>query len=256
MPTNPETIENDREMSLFDHLNELRGRLIFSILSILAVFAIAMVFSTELIQFINVPLAKALPDNMKTLHFTGPMDVFIAQIKVGGMCAIIFACPVWVFQLWQFVAPALHKHERIYAIPFVLASILLFFTGIGFSFFVVIPMALKFLITLGTEAGATPIITINDYISVLTVLVIGFGVVFQMPILLVLLAVLELITLEFLIQYRKMMLILILVMAAVLTPPDPLSQMAMALPMYVMYELSIILIRLIEKGRKIPETEK
>jgi sec-independent protein translocase protein TatC len=243
-------------MPLFDHLDELRSRLIKSFTAILIIFAVAMFYADKIIGVLKVPLAAALPPEMSTLHFTGPMDVFVAQIKVGVMVAIIFACPAWLFQVWRFIEPALYPHERKYAIPFLVAAVGLFFGGIAFAYFLIIPMAMEFLIGIGFQAGATPIITINDYISILTLLIIGFGVVFELPVVIILLAVLDIVSLEFLVKYRKLMMILILVIAAVLTPPDPISQVAMAVPMLLMYEMSIIIVRIIKKGRDGSEETK
>jgi len=242
-------VDGGKVMSLFDHLVELRQRIVKSLIAVLVFFGIAMAFSTELIEFLKQPLLAAIPQNKDALHFTGPLDVFITSIKVGFLAAIIFACPVWIYQFWRFIEPALYKHERKLVLPFVFASVSLFVAGISFCFYVILPLALEFLITLGMEVG-TPIITITDYVSMLMLMIFGFGFIFETPLILVLLAILDLISAELLAKYRRYVLVGILFVGAILTPPDPLSQIGMAVPLYLMYEFSILIIRLIKRKRK------
>lgn len=233
-------------MSLFDHLVELRQRIVKSLIAVLLFFGIAMAFSTEIIEFLKQPLIAAIPKDTDALHFTGPLDVFITSIKVGFLTAIIFACPVWIYQFWRFIEPALYKHERKLILPFVFASVSLFVAGVSFCYFVILPLALEFLIALGMEVG-TPIITITDYVSMLMLMIFGFGFIFETPLILVLLAILDLISAEMLAKYRRYVMVGILFVGAILTPPDPLSQVGMAIPLYLMYELSILIIRLIKR---------
>ena len=242
-------VDGGKVMSLFDHLVELRQRIVKSLIAVLVFFGIAMAFSTELIEFLKQPLLAAIPQNKDALHFTGPLDVFITSIKVGFLAAIIFACPVWIYQFWRFIEPALYKHERKLVLPFVFASVSLFVAGISFCFYVILPLALEFLITLGMEVG-TPIITITDYVSMLMLMIFGFGFIFETPLILVLLAILDLISAELLAKYRRYVLVGILFVGAILTPPDPLSQIGTAVPLYLMYEFSILIIRLIKRKRK------
>ena len=234
-------------MSLFDHLTELRSRLVRSLLSILAVFAVAFTFSDQLIILLKQPLVGVLPANASNLHFTGPMDVFIVQIKVGILVGIVAASPLWLYQFWKFFEPALYPQERKYILPFTFASAGLFLLGSSFAFLVILPMALEFLIGIGLEVG-TPIITIKDYLSMVMILIFGFGLVFETPVILVLLALLDLVSAESLSEHRQMVMVGILVVGALLTPPDPISQVAMALPVYLMFEMSIVLIRFIKKS--------
>ncbi|NRA44952.1 MAG: twin-arginine translocase subunit TatC [Oligoflexales bacterium] len=239
-------IDGGKVMSLFDHLVELRQRIVKSLIAVLIFFGIAMAFSTEIIEFLKQPLLSAIPQNKDALHFTGPLDVFITSIKVGFLTAIIFACPVWIYQFWRFIEPALYKHERKYILPFVFASVGLFVAGVSFCYYAILPLALEFLITLGMEVG-TPIITITDYVSMLMLMIFGFGFIFETPLILVLLAILDLVSAEMLAKYRRYVLVGILFVGAILTPPDPLSQVGMAIPLYLMYEFSILIIRMIKK---------
>lgn len=241
-------LHGGKVMSLWEHLNDLRAVVVKSGLFVLLLFFIALAFSTQLIEFLKVPLVDALPEGANSLHFTGPMDVFSASLKVSFLVALILGCPVWLYQFWRFFEPGLYPSERKYILPFIIASVLLFFSGVLFCYFVMMPMALQFLIGMGLEVG-TPIITINDYVSLLTILTLGFGLVFETPVILVLLAFLDLISAQTLSEHRRVIIVVILVVAAILTPPDPVSQIAMALPMYLMYEVSIIIIRIIQRKK-------
>lgn len=238
--------DNLKVMGLMDHLDELRARLFKAILAIVVVFVIAFSFADYILNFIKQPLASALPENSNVLHFTGPMDVLIANIKLGFLTGVIVSCPVWLYQFWKFLEPALYDREKKYILPFVFASVMLFFSGVSFCYFIILPMALEFLIGIGLDVG-TPIITVTDYISLLMILVFGFGIVFETPVIIVLLAMLDLITAEQLAENRKFVLVGILVLGALLTPPDPISQIAMAAPTYLMYEISIVVIRIIKR---------
>ena len=248
-----ETAEGGKVMSLMEHLSELRQRLVRSILAVLVFFVVAMVFSNEIIEILKMPLQSALPDTENVLHFTGPMDVFLTSIKVGFLTAVVFACPVWIYQFWKFIEPALYQHEKKLVLPFIFASTLLFVIGVSFCFYIILPLALEFLIGLGKEVG-TPIITITDYVSMLMLMIFGFGFIFETPIILVLLAILDLVSAESLAKYRRYVIVGILFVGALLTPPDPLSQVGMAIPLYIMYEVSILIIRMVK--RKPSETKK
>lgn len=239
-------------MGLMDHLDELRSRLVKSLLAIIVLFAVAMTFANQILEYLKTPLLAALPEASKGLHFTSPIEPFIAQLKVSFLCAVIAGCPIWFYQFWRFIEPALYENEKKYVIPFALASVLLFYSGVGFCFYLMLPLALQFLISLGLET-ATAIITISDYISVLMLLIFAFGFIFETPLILVLLAMLDLISAETLSRNRKFIVVGILVLGALTTPPDPISQMAMALPTYLMFEVSILIIKMIKKEKTAKE---
>ncbi len=242
-------IDGGKVMSLWDHVGELRTRLVRGMLGIVVVFCIAMTFSDFLLTYLQQPLLAALPEKYSQLHFTGPLDVFIVSIKVGFLVGIIGGSPIWMYQFWKFFEPALYPQERKYILPFVAASVILFLTGIAFCFFVMLPIALTFLIEYGMQVGV-PIITIKDYMSMLMVLIFGFGLIFETPVILILLAMLDIVSADWLAEHRRFVLVGILVLAALLTPPDPISQVAMAGPVFIMYEAAIIIIRFIKKEPK------
>jgi sec-independent protein translocase protein TatC len=245
-PTEEELIAGGKVMSLFDHLAELRNRIVKSLAGVIVVFGVAFGFADKLIIFLKQPLMDVLPPGMDALHFTGPMDVFVINIKVAALVALVGGSPIWLYQFWKFFEPALYPRERKYILPFVFASVLFFLLGTAFCYFAILPLTLDFLIKLGMEVGQ-PMITIKDYVSLLLLLIAGFGIVFETPVLIVLLAMLDIVTVETLTKYRRLVVVLILIVAAVLTPPDPISQVALAVPVYIMYELAIIVIRVIKK---------
>lgn len=247
-------VQNGKIMSLWGHLDELRGRLVKAGITILVCFMIALAFSNRIINFLKVPLVAVLPEDTAALHFTGPMDVFMVNIKVAFLVSVVLGAPAWLYQFWKFLEPALYPTERKYVMPFIFATIACFLAGVSFCYYFMLPLALHYLIGVGLEVG-TPIITITDYISLLTVMTLGFGLVFETPVILVLLAMLNLVTAEALASQRRITFVIILIISAVITPPDPISMMGMAIPCYMMFEMSILIIRLI-KGRRPRELDK
>lgn len=244
----PKLIEGGKVMGLWGHLDELRSRLVKSFLTILVLFIISLAFSTKILNFLKIPLEKALPAGTSALHFTGPMDVFMVNIKVAFLMSVVFGAPAWLYQFWKFLEPALYPKERKYVMPFIIATIGCFLTGVAFCYFFMIPMALHYLIGIGLEVAA-PIITITDYVSLISVMILGFGLVFETPVILVLLAMLDIVSAEALAAQRRLTFVIILIVAAVITPPDPISMLGMAIPCYLMYELSILIIRVIKRKR-------
>ena len=236
-------------MSLTEHLGELQDRLVKCFLGILIFFILGTIFTKEIIEFIKMPLVAVLPSGANALHFTGPMDVFMVGMKLSFLVSVIASCPVWIYHFWRFVEPALYENERKWILPFIFASSGLFLSGVIFCYAFVFPMTLTFMIGLGSEV-ATSIITINDYVSLLMFLIFSFGLVFQTPLVLIMLALLDLVEVAVLANNRRIVFIVCLVVAAVITPPDPISQISLAVPMYIMFEASILIIKYIQRKEK------
>lgn len=239
-------MKEEVKQPFMSHFAELRSRLIKSFIAVLLFFCGAFFFSNELINFLKQPLLNSLPKENQNLYFTGPLDVFLVSLKSSFLAAFICACPVWLYQLWGFLEPALHKREKKLAKPFLFFSVLLFFSGVSFCFYFIIPLTMEFLIGLGTDVG-TPMITITDYFSLLSLMIIGFGVVFELPVVLLLLGFLGVVQAKTLAHYRRHVLVASLIIAAILTPPDPISQLGLAIPLYIMFEISILLLRILHK---------
>lgn len=239
-----------KEMALLDHVVELRTRLIRAVIAIVAMFAIALFFSNQILEFLKIPLLKSLPagtPSRAALHFTSPTDVFVISLQVSFLAAVVVGAPFWLYQFWKFVEPALYPNEKRKILPFAVSSIAFFWMGMLFCYFGMLPVTMQYLIGVGIEVG-TPMITITEYVSLVNMLFLGFGLVFETPLVLILLALLGILSATSLREFRRYAVVVILIVAAILTPsPDILSQVVMAIPMYLLYELSIFVISRIEK---------
>jgi sec-independent protein translocase protein TatC len=248
-----ELIGGGKVMSLWDHLAELRTRIVRSLVAIVVTFGISLAFADQIIDALKRPLVAVLPAGADALHFTGPLDVFMVDMKVAFLVGVVAACPFWLFQFWRFFEPALYPRERKFILPFVVASVTVFLLGVSFCYFAILPLSLRYLISLGMEVGV-PMITIKDYVSLLMVLIFGFGIVFETPVLIVLLAMLDIVSLEGLTAYRRFVVLAILIVSAILVPPDPVSLVALSAPVYLMYEAAIVVIRILKKRAKTKAT--
>jgi len=231
----------DEKQPFLAHLDELRKRLIVCAIAVGAGFAISYIFSKQLFSFLILPLTKVLPDE-STLIFTSLPEMFIAYIKVALIAGIILAVPVIFYELWMFVAPALYRTEKRYVVPFVLFSTVLFVVGSSFGYFIVFPYGFKFFIGFATEdIQALP--SVKQYFSFAIRLLLAFGLVFEMPVAVLFLTKIGLITPESMKKYRKFAILGSFVLSAILTPPDVATQLMMALPIIILYELSILISR-------------
>lgn len=235
-------------MTLVEHLTELRRRLIISVL-VVAAFAIGVfVFYDPILEVMLRPYCDIAGGDDCNVYITSPLEGLAARLKVAGYGGVFLASPVLLWHLWRFVTPALHKRERRYAIPFVFTSVVLFLMGLSLGA-AVFPRALEFIISIA-GTNVTTLFSPEKYISFVLRLVLGFGIAFEFPILLVFLqlaGVLETATLR---RYRRHAIVAIFAFDAIITPTqDPITLLTMAIPMYVFYELSILTGRLLKKGR-------
>lgn len=235
------------QQSLIDHLEELRSRLVKSFSAIFIGMAAAWSQTERIMDWIREPIAPYLPQG--GLIFTGVMDKFMAHIKVAGMSGVILSCPIWIYQVWKFVAPGLYKQERRYGLFFIAFGSILFLSGVSFVYFFVYPSAFKFLMTFG---GGTdkPMISIAEYLSFFVTTTMMFGIAFELPLILTILAMLGLIDAAFLKAKRRYAVVLLAVVAAILTPPDLISMIMMLIPLLFLYESSIWIIHfMVERPR-------
>jgi len=247
---NPSEDQSGTQMSLWDHLDELRSRLFKSVLSLAVIFFIAFTNGEKLITFLAEPLKKSLPAGASTLHFFGPMEVFMGTVKIGILAAAIVGAPIWLYQFWKFIEPALYESEKKLVTPFTIATIIMFIVGCLFGFYFVIPMTLSYLIEMGLRIG-NAVISVKDYLDLLIWMVLGCGLIFETPVILVLLGMVGLIDSDLLRKNRKYVIVVIFIVAAIVTPsPDPMSQTALAVPMMIMYEASIWILKIIERRRE------
>ncbi len=244
-------------MPLIDHLMELRRRLIFSIAFLILAFLGCYHFSEHIYGFLVQPLAdaEALIGGPKRMIYTHLAEAFVTQIKVTFFAAAFLTFPIFSNQIWKFVAPGLYRHEKNAILPFLFSAPILFFMGGALAYYVVMPLAWQFLLGFQTTASVSvlPIqleARVGEYLSIAMTLLFAFGLAFQMPVLLILLARVGVLTSAGLASKRRYAIILMFIFAAVVTPPDVVSQLSLAVPMCILYELSIIGARMVEKKRE------
>jgi sec-independent protein translocase protein TatC len=235
------------DMGFLDHLEELRGRIIKSLASIILLSIVAYVFSDHLLDFITRPIPE--------VYFMGPTEAFSTRIKLSLIAGIIVSVPVIFYHGWKFVVPGLFEREIKLILPAVLSSTIFFLIGAAFCFFFVLPIGLKFLMAFGTEK-LKPMIQIRDYVSFVSYMVLAFGAVFELPVISYFLGKIGLITDRTLIRGRKYAVVSILVLSAAITPsPDVFSQLMLAGPLYFLYEVSIIVAKISQRKKRVPKTE-
>jgi sec-independent protein translocase protein TatC len=236
------------KQTFIQHLEELRKRLIVSLVAVGIGFIICYIFSKEIFEFLMMPLQRALPSGA-TMIFTTPAEAFFTYMKVGLLAGVFAASPVVLYQLWLFVAPALYSHEKRYVIPFVCSSTILFVGGAAFGYFVIFPAFAKFFMHFATDF-IQPAPRLKESFSFCAMLLLTFGLTFELPLFILFLSKLGVIDARMLARNRKYVIVLIFIVAAVLTPPDPLSQVMMAVPLVALYEASIWVARLFGKKPK------
>ena len=244
---NLETLQSTQTIT--DHLTELRDRLIRSLWAVALGGIICYMNKDLLFDLIRGPIAPFLPEG--GLIFTNPIDYFIAQVKVSVVSGLILSCPVWMYQIWNFVAPGLFAHEKKYSVIFIGSGIALFLTGVLFVYFLVLPTAFQFLLTLGGGVDK-PMITINEYLSFFITTTLVFGAAFELPLALTLLGILGIIDQKFLREKRRFAVVGLAFLCAIITPPDALSMLLLLVPMCLLYEISIITVGLIGRKRAEP----
>jgi len=233
-------------MTVVEHLTELRRRIIISIVAVSLAAIVCFIFSESIISFFVKYYRDATHGQKNALIFLGPLDAFLTRIKIATYGGIVLALPVWLYELWRFITPGLNPKEKRYAIPFIFASIALFALG-GYIALLTLPKALEFLLDIG-GAQLRPELTADKYLGLVSLMIIAFGVAFEFPVVLVFLLLARVLTTQQLRRWRRPAILIIVVFAAVITPSqDPYSLFAMAIPMYIFYELSIIIGRILKR---------
>jgi sec-independent protein translocase protein TatC len=248
--------EDDGKMPLIEHLIELRRRLIYSFAGLVVAWAICYYFSETLLDFLMRPLADAMGGRPGAhFQYTALTEAFVTRIKISFWCACFLAFPVIANQVWLFVAPGLYKDEKRALLPYLVASPVLFFLGGALAYYVIFPAAFHFFLSFQSPGGAgnLPIEAdpkVSEYLSLSLTLIFAFGLAFQMPVALTLLARVGILTSKQLVQWRRYAVVGNFIAAALVTPPDAISMAGLAVPLCLLYEISIWSCRFIERQKR------
>ena len=248
------TNQEFKEMSLIDHLTELRKRLMWSFLYIILIFIVCFYYADKLFFFLARPLVNLMDiEKGQGFIYTALQEAFFTELKIAFFFSIFFAFPLISIQIWKFIAPGLYKNEKKAFLPFLIATPILFFAGGSMVYFIISPIAWSFFLSyqnMGTSGVPIRLeAKMGEYLSLMMRFIFAFGLAFQLPVILTLLTKTGLINSKSLIKFRKYSIVLAFLSAAFLTPPDPFSQISLALPIIVLYEISIYLSKMIDKNK-------
>jgi sec-independent protein translocase protein TatC len=243
--------------SFTSHFTELRTRLIRSLIFVLVIFIISYTFADHIYNFLVEPYANAVKDDetSRRLIFTALHETFITYLKVAFFAAIFLGSPILLIQIYKFIAPGLYKNEKKAILPYLIFTPILFLLGGLLVYYLVMPLAIKFFLSFESAGSSTTLpiqleAKVNEYLSLIMRLIFAFGISFQLPILLNLLARTGVVNSNYLKKTRRYVVVIIFSVAAILTPPDPITQIGLAIPLLLLYELSIITVRFTEKKKE------
>jgi sec-independent protein translocase protein TatC len=245
--------EPEAKASFFDHLNELRIRLVRAAAGIAIGTAAVGWFADDIFRFVMKPVLVSLPEGQRHLNYTSYLEPFLVYLKVALYGGTFVSAPWMLYQIWLFVAPGLYKREKTVVTPFLVVGTLLFYSGVAFTYYLVMPYAFP---ALASIAGPdmNPLLTMKEQLSLVLAMMLGFGVVFEIPVIIAFLAMVGLVTPEFLARYRRHAWIVCVILAAIITPTgDPFNLAIMAVPMVLFYEIGILAARIVGR-KKAPET--
>ena len=248
--------DNSEKSGFISHLVELRQRLINSFIFLFSFFVVCYFFSEEIYSFLVQPYADAVKDDNvnRRLIFTALQETFLTYLRVSFFAALFVSSPIILMQIWKFVAPGLYKNEKEAILPYLIATPILFLFGGMLVYYLIMPLAIKFFLSFEASSinSALPIqleAKVNEYLSLVMKLIFAFGLSFQLPVILSLLARVGFVDSVFLKERRKYVVVIIFIAAAILTPPDPITQIGLAIPLLILYELSIFSVKIIEKRK-------
>ena len=248
--------ESEKKSSFVEHLTELRSRLIRSVVYLFLFFVVCYFFAENIYSFLVEPYAQAVKEDglNRRMIFTALHETFITYLKVAFFAAMFISSPIILSQIWKFIAPGLYKNEKKALLPYLIATPTLFLLGGMLVYYLIMPLAIKFFLSFETSAHLNnlPIqleAKVNEYLSLIMRLIFAFGISFQLPVLLSLLARVGFVDSKYLKERRKYVIVIIFAVAALLTPPDPITQIGLGIPLLILYELSILSVKLIEKKK-------
>ena len=244
---------DETSMNFLDHLKELRQKLIYSIIFFILSFIISFYFSQSIFEFLAKPLTSILQDG-NGLIYTALQEAFLTNVKVAFFTAAFISFPFLSFQIWSFISPGLLKKEKKISLPSLIAIPFLFLLGAAVVYYLISPIAWKFFLSFQTSQADSINITLqakmNEYLSLMMTFIFAFGLAFQLPVILLLLVRVGVLTIQQLVSFRKYAIVLAFIFAAIITPPDPFSQISLALPVIILYEVSILISRFLSKKDK------
>jgi len=237
------------EAPLLEHLVELRKRLIYSLVALGILLIVCFIFAGQIFDILLEPYRSVVPNPAELeLIYTAPQEFFFTQLSLAFFGALFIGFPFLASQVYMFVAPGLYRHERKAFVPYLIATPVFFVLGALLVYFAVLPMALRFFLGMETE-NVSMLVKVSEYLGLAMTLIIAFGICFQLPVILTLLARIELVNSDMLKKGRRYAIVGILGFAAFITPPDPISQLGLSMPVYLLYEASIWSVRWIERSR-------
>jgi len=245
-------VDPAQDESFISHLVELRDRMIKSLIVVLVLFGVCFYFSGDIMKFLSLPLYQALPPGTRPI-FTDQAGAFFTLTKVSFLTAVLLSLPWILYQAWAFVAPGLYEHEKKFALPLIVSSVFFLVVGIGFAYWFVLPAAYKFFFAFASRTGADILQDLQKYWDFTLAIFFGFGLTFEVPVVEMLLVKLGMVTTEQLRAARRYVIVGAFILAAVLTPPDVLSQFMLAIPLIVLYEFGIFLAGFIKARSRAPD---
>jgi sec-independent protein translocase protein TatC len=252
LPPAPPEPENEVKLTFMDHLRELRKRLGRALIGVVVGMVVTGGFVESIFHRLMQPVLDSLPEQQRALHYTSYIEPLMVYLKVAMYGGIFLAVPWVLFQLWQFIAPGLYKRERSVVVPFLVSGTALFYGGALFCFFVIMPAAFPAMAAIANDASLSPVLTMSEQLSLVLGMLLGFGIVFEVPVIIAFLAMIGLVNWRWLAKYRRIAIVVNVTLAAIITPTgDPLNLAFMAVPMILFYEIGIILARVL--GKKPPE---
>ncbi len=230
---------NKNDSKIIEHLEEIRKRLIISILSIFMAALASYYFAEDIRNILLIPAGNI------RLIYTNPMEAFMSNVRVAFMCGIIVAMPILIYQFLAYILPALYKNEKKFILPLVFSMLIMFILGILFSYKVAYPFTIEFFLQYSSD-NLEPMFTITEYINFVSRFLLTFGMIFQLPLLFTILGYANIVTAKMLSKFRRYIIVILGILAAIITPPDVVSQIMVLIPLCFLYEIGIVLVRVVQ----------
>jgi sec-independent protein translocase protein TatC len=247
LPAPPEP-EGEVRLTFLEHLRDLRKRLARALLGVAAGMVVVGGFVERIFHVLMQPVLDSLPESQRALHYTSYIEPLMVYLKVAAYGGIFLAVPWVLWQLWQFIAPGLYRREKRVVIPFLLSGTTLFYGGAAFCYFLIMPAAFPAMAAIANDASLAPVLTMSEQLSLVLAMLLGFGVVFEVPVIIAFLSMIGVVNWRTLAKYRRIAIVVNIIVAAIITPTgDPLNLALMAVPMILFYEIGIVLARFLGK---------